>query len=32
MTTVIECTEGHYEMHKTTYGQSYVWCHEWVVV
>jgi hypothetical protein len=32
MTTVIECTEGHYEVQKTSYGQAYVWCPESVVV
>ena len=26
MTTLIECTEGHYEVHKTSYGEAYVWC------
>ena len=28
MTTVIECTEGHYEVQKTSYGEAYVWCPE----
>jgi len=32
MTAVIECTEGHYEVHKTSYGEAYVWCHGYVVV
>jgi hypothetical protein len=32
MTTVIECTEGHYEVHKTSFGEAYVWCHGYVVV
>ena len=32
MTTVIECTEGHYEVQETSYGEAYVWCHEHVVV
>jgi hypothetical protein len=32
MTTVIECTEGHYEVEKSSYGEAYVWCHEHVVV
>jgi hypothetical protein len=32
MATVIECTEGHYEMQKTSYGTAYVWCHEHAVV
>jgi hypothetical protein len=32
MTTVIECTEGHYEVHKTSYGEAYVWSHGYVVV
>ena|SRR5215207_10894501 len=32
MTTVIECTEGHYEVYKTSYGEAYVWCHGCVVV
>jgi len=27
MTTVIECTEGHYEVQETSYGEAYVWCH-----
>jgi hypothetical protein len=30
--SVIECTEGHYEVHKTSYGEAYVWCPEGVVV
>jgi hypothetical protein len=32
MPTVIECTEGHYEVQKTLYGEIYVWCPEGVVV
>jgi hypothetical protein len=32
MTTVIECTEGHYEVQETSYGKDYVWCTECVVV
>lgn len=32
MTTVIECTEGHYEVQETSYGKDYVWCHGCVVV
>ena len=32
MTTMIECTEGHYEMQRTSYGGAYVWCPECVVV
>jgi len=32
MTTVIECTRGHYDVQKTTYGEAYVWCPECVVV
>ncbi len=32
MTTVIECTEGHYEVRETSYGEAYVWCPEYVVV
>jgi hypothetical protein len=32
MTTMIECTEGHYEVQETSYGKTYVWCHEHVVV
>ncbi len=32
MTTMIECTEGHYEVQKTSYGTAYVWCHEHAVV
>jgi hypothetical protein len=32
MTTMIECTEGHYEVQKTSYGEAYVWCPECVVV
>ncbi len=32
MTTVIECTEGHYEVQETSYGEAYIWCPECVVV
>ena len=32
MTTMIEFTEGHYEVQKTSYGEAYVWCPECVVV
>ena len=32
MTAVIESIDGHYEVHKTSYGESYVWCHGCVVV
>jgi hypothetical protein len=32
MTTVVECTEGHYEVQRTSYGEAYVWCPECVVV
>jgi hypothetical protein len=32
MTTMIECKRGHYEVHKTSYGEAYVWCPECVVV
>jgi hypothetical protein len=33
MTAVIGSTEGHYEVHKTSYGEDYVsWCHGCVVV
>ena len=32
MTTMIECTEGHYEVQRTSYGEAYVWCPERVVV
>ncbi len=32
MTTVIERTQGHYEVHETSYGEAYVWCPECVVV
>ena len=32
MTTMIERTEGHYEVKKTSYGEAYVWCPECVVV
>ena len=26
MTTMIECTEGHYKVRRMSYGESYVWC------
>lgn len=32
MTTMIEFTEGHYEVQQTSYGEAYVWCSECVVV
>ena len=32
MTVVIDRTEGHYDVHKTSYGEDYVWCHGYVVV
>jgi hypothetical protein len=32
MTTMIECTEGHYKVQKTSYGAAYVWCPGCVVV
>lgn len=32
MTTMIECTEGHYEVQKVSYGEAYIWCPERVVV
>jgi hypothetical protein len=32
MTTMIDCTYGHYEVQKTSYGEAYVWCPERVVV
>jgi hypothetical protein len=32
MTTVIECIEGHYEVQKSSYGETYVWCPEQVVL
>jgi hypothetical protein len=32
MTVVIDRTEGHYDVHKTSYGECYVWCHGCVVV
>ena len=32
MTRVIERTEGHYEVQKTSYGEGYVWCPAGVVV
>jgi hypothetical protein len=30
--TIVERTEGHYEVQKTSYGEAYVWCPEYVVV
>ena len=24
MTTIVECTEGHYQVQKTSYGEDYV--------
>ena len=32
MTTVIERTQGHYEVQETSYGEAYVWRPECVVV
>jgi hypothetical protein len=32
MTTVIECIEGRYDVQKTSYGETYVWCPEHVVL
>jgi hypothetical protein len=32
MTTMIEFTEGHYEVQRTSYGEAYIWCPECVVV
>ncbi len=32
MTTVIERTEGHYEVYEVPYGKDYVWSPECVVV
>ena len=32
MTTMIKCTDGHYEVQSTSYGETYVWCPECVVV
>lgn len=32
MTTMIECTEAHYEVQENSYGKDYVWCPEHVVV
>jgi hypothetical protein len=32
MTAVIDSTEGHYEVHRTSYAEDYVWCHGCVVV
>jgi hypothetical protein len=32
MATVIECTEGYYEVQETSYGEAYIWCPEHVVV
>ena len=32
MSTVIERTQGHYEVQETPYGEAFVWCPECVVV
>jgi hypothetical protein len=32
VTNIIECTEGHYEVRRTSYGEAYVRCPEYVVV
>jgi hypothetical protein len=32
MTTVIERTEGHYEVHEMPYGRDYAWCPDCIVV
>ena len=32
MSTVIEGTQGHYEVQETSYGEAFVWCPECVVV
>ena len=32
MTTIVECTAGHYEVQKTSYGEAYAWCPKYVVV
>ena len=32
MTTVIERTEGHYEVYELPYGKDYNWCPECVIV
>ena len=32
MATMIEFTEGHYEVQETSYGKDYVWCPEHVLV
>ncbi len=32
MPTVIERTQGHYEVQETSYGEAFVWCPECVVV
>ena len=32
MTTVIERSQGHYEVQETSYGEAFVWCPECVVV
>lgn len=32
MTTVVERTQGHYEVQETSHGEAYVWCPECVVV
>lgn len=32
MATIIEYTEAHYEVQKTSYGEAYVRCPEYVVM
>ncbi len=32
MATIVERTEGHYEVQKTSYGEAYVWCPQCVMV
>jgi hypothetical protein len=32
MTTLIDRTEGHYEVRKTSYGQAYIWCPGYAVI
>jgi hypothetical protein len=32
MITIIKCIEGHYDVQKATYGETYVWCPERVEV
>jgi hypothetical protein len=32
MTVVIDSIQGHYEVHRTSYAENYVWCHGYVVV